>query len=513
MSGLYGVLVVDDEMLIRQGIINYIDWEKEGFQILGQASNGDEALTLVEELSPHIVITDIVMPGMDGIEFVKIVKERYPSIEIIVLSSFENFDYVRSTFQSGVADYILKPKLNGEELIKTLRKVVPDQMTEIEWKQKPVSIEEALKKSILGYSLITSEKAVLDSLPYGQFSIVGVCGVDKSNMDAVFGNINEQLEGQINQVESRLIPVIESDTMVVVLNFAPDCLEAVKQKLTGLAAEYRQSGRSSSWLMSIPFKAIDELNAVYEEHLLKMKDYAFYLTEEPILLYDSLPEPVKTNKSFNLGKFMDLFKQRKFPVAIESLTEHVDLLTRDYQEDIFEFKSWLENIIFNITVLLGNMDFDVEELEEAKYDYFADINEAKHAKEAVARFHDFLEKVQAIVAADDSRAFPPNMQRLLTYIEEHYAESLSLTTLAEYFHFNPSYLSSNFKTHLKVGFSDYLNQVRIAKAKDILASSSASVSEVGEMVGYSETSYFCKVFKRLEGSSPGSYRKETSAAK
>lgn len=106
MNKLYKVLIVDDEMLIRQGIINYIDWEKEGYQIIGEAANGEEALALLEKERPDIIITDIVMPEMDGIELVKIAKEKNPAVNIIILSSFENFDYVRTTFQHGIADYI-----------------------------------------------------------------------------------------------------------------------------------------------------------------------------------------------------------------------------------------------------------------------------------------------------------------------------------------------------------------------------------------------------------------------
>ena len=89
--------------------------------IVGEASNGQEALELIEATEPHIIITDIVMPIMDGEELTRIVKEKYPHIEIIILSSFGEFDYVRSTFQSGVVDYILKPKLNADGLLKALK--------------------------------------------------------------------------------------------------------------------------------------------------------------------------------------------------------------------------------------------------------------------------------------------------------------------------------------------------------------------------------------------------------
>ncbi|SDJ97045.1 response regulator transcription factor [Sediminibacillus albus] len=510
MNSLCRVLIVDDEMLIRQGIINYIDWEQEGFRIVGEASNGREALQMIETLQPHILITDIVMPDIDGTELVRLAKEKYPDLEIIVLSSFEDFDYVRSTFQNGVADYILKPKLNGEELIKTLRKLVPVPLSSDEVKQRPVTVEELLEKSIRGYSITSMEERLAKGFAYDQFCIAAVYLPENKENALPFDEINKQLKQQGRLVDTWLAPDNVSDFRVMLVNFEADQLSAIKQIIAHAAKQYRTSESNISILMSVPFTSIHELKDVYKNNLLKMKDYLFYLTEEPVLIYDALPGEVN-HRPFDLSQFIDLFKQKKFDIAIDSLKEHLDRLMKNYTQDIFEFKSWLENIIFNTIVLLANMKYDVEELEIAKYQYFADINEAANARQAVARFYDFLDAVQTMIAVDGSRESSTNIQALLQYIEEHYAEPLSLTTLADHFHYNPSYLSSYFSTHLHIGFSDYLNQVRIEKAKAILAAGSVPISRVSEMVGYGEPSYFCKVFKRIEGLSPGRYRKKSKA--
>ncbi|MFD1907427.1 response regulator [Paenibacillus rhizoplanae] len=122
MNPICKVLIVDDEILVRQGIKYVLDWEQEGFQIVGEAANGREALNSLQTLQPHIIITDIVMPVMDGEELTRLVKRDYPATEVIVLSSFSEFHYVRSTFQHGVADYILKPKLEAGALLQVLKK-------------------------------------------------------------------------------------------------------------------------------------------------------------------------------------------------------------------------------------------------------------------------------------------------------------------------------------------------------------------------------------------------------
>lgn len=98
MENLCKILVVDDEFIIRQGIIHFVDWKKEGFEIIGEASNGKEALEIIEKMKPHIILCDIVMPVMDGIELSEVIKNQYPDIKIIVLSSYSDFDNVKKMF-------------------------------------------------------------------------------------------------------------------------------------------------------------------------------------------------------------------------------------------------------------------------------------------------------------------------------------------------------------------------------------------------------------------------------
>ena len=116
------VLVIDDEFIIRQGMKHMIDWEKEGFQIVGEANNGQEGLEMIEMLKPNIVLADIVMPVIDGMELSKRVHNKHPDIQIIILSGYDKFEYVKSTLLYGAVDYILKPELNPKELLNALKK-------------------------------------------------------------------------------------------------------------------------------------------------------------------------------------------------------------------------------------------------------------------------------------------------------------------------------------------------------------------------------------------------------
>ncbi|WP_143536112.1 response regulator, partial [Saccharibacillus sp. O23] len=178
METLCKILIVDDEVLVRQGIKHYLDWESYGFRIVGEASNGREGLEAIERLRPHIVLTDIVMPIMEGEEFTRLIKKRYPAIEVVVLSSYGEFDYVRSTFQSGVADYILKPKLETQELLRVLQntaKRIPGIRYTGEGSGEAPDAEALLEKLASGYDADdTAPPEVLAELfPHDEFVLIG----------------------------------------------------------------------------------------------------------------------------------------------------------------------------------------------------------------------------------------------------------------------------------------------------------------------------------------------------
>ncbi|ENH95986.1 two-component response regulator [Gracilibacillus halophilus YIM-C55.5] len=486
MAEVCRVLIVDDEMLIRQGIINYIDWEAEGFQIVGEASNGQEAMDMIEQTHPHIVITDIVMPVMDGIDVVKAVKRAYPSIEIVVLSSFENYDYVRSTFQNGVADYILKPKLNEDELCQILYQIAAN-IPDLDHTARQRSPEQLLETVLRGNESALDEAFIQHFLPYSQFVLVAILG--------------KHAQPQLGDHVKVLSLLAEDNCTTFLLNFQPQRFATIKETIKTISSE----DTSLTWIVARPFDSITEIKSVYEDGLLKMKQYLFYLPEQSFLIYDELPKEQKRPVHFDLNHFIDMFKNRQFHVAFTYLSDYIHYLASQYTKDPFEFTSFLGNIIFNMIVLLDNLTCDTAEIERKKYRYFANINEASNVNEALEEFYEVVNKIQTMIFSNDSSN---KLDRMLAYIEDHYTETLRLSELADHFHFNPSYLSAYFSSHHKEGFSEYVNRVRIKKAMNLLESSTVSISDISGMVGYSEHSYFCKVFKRITGMSPSHYRKE-----
>ncbi len=525
MKELCKILIVDDEVLVRQGIKHYLVWEQYGFQIVGEASNGREALELISELRPHIVITDIVMPIMDGEEFTRILKQNYPEIEIIVLSSYGEFNYVRSTFQNGVADYILKPKLETQELLQVLQNTarrIPTLQYDEQTGSEQITVDHVLEKWIAGFEVEAEASVLEEYFPYPSFYLVGV----QPRLSSLGGGerLVQQKSSHIATTSARLAEILEQaglplafrpvaadpQIVVFVLNLSTIHYEQTVELLRELAQQMMLETNSVqlAWVLSERFDDMQGIGEVYQQ-LLKLLDYQFYFPERALIIRSELPAPADVRGAFNLKEFAEELRRDNFNTAFAALREYVQVLAGNYRATPFELKSFLGNIIFNIITLLGNQDYDMRQLDEEKYDYFRQINDALDVRQTTTLLNDFLEKVDVQIAERSEQSQgSTNMKMLLEYIEEHYAEPLSLTGLGQHFHFNPSYLSSYFTTHTKEGFSEHLNKIRVQKAAEMLRDDRYSISEISDLVGYSDHSYFTKVFKKWTGLSPSQYRRQ-----
>ncbi|WP_010677662.1 response regulator transcription factor [Bacillus timonensis] len=506
---LIKIVIVDDEILIRQGIKHYLNWEQEGYQIVGEASNGKEALEIIERNQPDIVITDIVMPIMDGEELTRIVKSKYPEIEIIVLSSFGEFDYVRSTFQNGVVDYILKPKLDANAILEVLNKAVSRITTtdSIEKKQQgQLSVNYIIEKLLSGFEADIDEKQLSKVFPYDSFCLLGVVfnwNIPRGDHIQVQDNIIQKYKSSIAQATYETISFDKNET-VFILNVNKD----KSQEVIDFAKKVAETHIDSGFVLSEQFSNLNQIGRIYHEKVKKLIQYRFYFPNIPLLREQDLQVEIPNIEDFNIEWFTTELKHSRFQEAFRYLQDHVYLFSKCYTTDVFEFKSFFENMIFHITVLLNNMEYDVAEIESSKYEYFKSINEANSSYETIDYLNKFIEQVQKCLYSEKNQPNNLNMKKLLQYIDDHYSDQLSLADVAEHFHFNPSYLSTFFSTHNKEGFIEYLNKVRIEKASHFLLKDSTPISEISGMVGYSDHSYFCKVFKKIHGMSPSKFRRK-----
>lgn len=496
MEEYYKILVVDDEILIRQGIIHYVDWENNGYHIVGEAANGEEAIKQIEQLEPHILLTDIVMPKMDGIELIQFVKKIYPSIVILVLSSYDEFDYVRQTFQLGVADYILKPKLNEQEILSILNRHVRKH-GEIQQEKTPLSTEEVLGKMIQGYATVRESTYLTEKLEGQQLLLIEVftkpgCSLFLTKNKLIAWRERRQLPIEVRSVST-------SENCKLFLLYGEDV-----ELLHEIANELEKRNQADKITIGEPFSNVEQMKSE-KDKIETAKKFHFYMPEERIIYTNQLPQPKRLTSTFDFHHFIHLLHQRQFEPAIAYTQQYLDEIIEGFGMDILEFQSWLGNVCFNLIVHIHPSDLAMNPLETQKYDYIKRINNAFDVKEALLVYEELLIEARDLLLKYDNR--PTVIEQIQQYIERNYNHPLTLESLAKLFHFHPSYLSSYFSKHTKQGFNEYLHQVRITRAKELLKDDRLSVSSISEKVGYSDPSYFTKVFKKIVGTSPRIYRK------
>ena len=284
MNEYLKILVVDDEFIMRQGIAHMIDWEQEGFQIIGQASNGLEALELIKQNVPDIIISDVVMPQLNGIELAKVIQNNYPQIKIIILSSYSDFEYVKSSFQSGAVDYILKPSLNPTEMLKTLKKISIQNIINDEESDTNLNTNNMINRLILGFDANIDYDHLNNLFTHSSFCLFGL------NAKKIYDNYekrseiikftlneisNEFSDDENNQNYGIQMANIENEILVVVVNFNNETYTSLLQKLTNISEEVSKSFKEAFFVLSQNFDSINNIKDKYENDFLFLNKAIF----------------------------------------------------------------------------------------------------------------------------------------------------------------------------------------------------------------------------------------------
>lgn len=497
------ILIVDDEYILRQGIRFMMNWEEEGFEIAGEASNGKEALDMMEEVKPHIILCDIAMPVMDGLDFIKIVSRKYPRTQILVLSSYDKFDYVRQALLNGAADYVLKPTLNPEKLLSlvtSLAQKIPNFKLK---RQEHATLNKTLENYL-------KEKEVLLPAPELQNFFIHSCfrlfvlplynrEWEQMHISSV---LYEKAEFYLKQMDyCKILYFLQNqETLCVVVNYG---LKDEKRVLTDLEQLMEQ-------LAQISERAFGKLGYCYRKLADLRQDFldtSFWDAEifyhKYVHLYQYQKEERSDMERFDFRKFTEYITDSRYQEAIDLFDSYI---TRAAKEQMSEekLKNQTKNLLYN---LIGNVQDRVQDLENLRKQYFDKIEKTVYIDEFMDVFQEMIEKIRYMMGTSGSSK-DDYLEQILEYIQKHYKEELDLQSVANAFNFSYSYLSVYFNTHMGEGFNEYLNRIRIKKACELLTNHTYSIAQVSDLVGYSDHSYFCRVFKKITGKTPSKYRRE-----
>lgn len=507
MGNICRILIVDDEFIMRQGIRFMMKWQEAGCEIVGEASNGKEALELIPELEPHIILCDIAMPVMNGLDFIKVVRCEYPDIQIVVLSGYDYFDYVREALLNGAVDYVLKPTINPDELLKILGRAagrIPDlQLGNREMSDMDVLLENYMtdreEKEDRKTEQILSEAfphscCRLFILPLGKREPGRV-----SLSPILFEKIQTFLEGL---EYCRFLKFIwQKDIMCAVLNYdvrdEARLLNDLRQFMDQLGAVFEKAlgtlGKAYRRLRDVRRELLDSGQAEQE---------SFYNRGVHLCLAENTEERPAIQR-FDFQGFTALILSHRYYDAAEKFREYIHMAAECRLPE-FKLKNQAKNLLFN---LLIDPEEQARDLENLRKGAFEKIDAAPYREEFLKIFDEVIDEAEELLQAEEDNK-NLYMRKIMEYIRQHYAEELNLHNIADKFNFSYSYLSAYFSQHVSEGFSEYLNRIRVEKACEFLKDSRYPISQVSAKVGYSDHSYFCRVFKKITGRTPSAYRRE-----
>lgn len=496
------VLIVEDEFIMRQGIKHMINWESEGFTIVGESTNGKEALDIIEEVKPNIIISDIVMPILDGVDFSKIVQKKYPEIQIVILSSYDKFEYVKNTLLSGAVDYVLKPTLTPSNLILTLKKAVNRIPGMKLMKNDEEYYHSLIEKYILGYENVLNEKRFVNLFHHSCFRILGIDikslhGKNEEWIQDTIGKLDEFF--QCNKEYINIKSLINDRILFYTINYKLSDDKDIVNRIEKFINNDIWNNDNIFFVITEKFNNISDIKNIYNNRFIPFVGQKFYYKNVPLLcIENSIKEK---SKKFDFDKFYNEIKIKDFELAITKIENYIDyaILTKMNEQKL---KSLIKNLIYIILVSIEEYCNNTDELRDK---YFNIIEEVLYSTDFTKATEDIFKELKMILS--DNFNEEDSIKNIIEYINSNYATYLDLGAISQKFNFNYSYLSSYFSNHCKEGFSEYLNKIRVEKACELLKDNKHYVSEISSMVGYSDHSYFCRVFKKITGYTPSSYRR------
>lgn len=452
------VLIADDENYVIKSLITTIPWAQFEMEVAGTANDAAEAFKLVSRLSIDIVITDIQMPGFNGLELCRQLHELSPNIQIIIISGYADFAYAQKALQYGVLGYCLKP-IETSDITAFLKKARLHHQKQYDLKH------DDLLDSIQEGNISMVESLLKDyHLPVGRFYIGASIGT--ANLCQILKHCTSVRFGKDKYYYLSADP-IEEDLLSKALGQRAGC---------GIGLLTRPS---ASGLIRTDMEAV------------KIMAYQFFIKGQSYTCNTASSSDAKTLASIN--KFL---VQKDTGLLLRLIGE----LRTEPDVNIKTALKMYNFIYTHIMIPAGEQ----ENTDNYIYNFDQLVSEFQS-------FQSMLQSLEALLSPGCPNMFANtesanhNFLKIMKYINKNYSSDISLKSIADNFYLNPSYVSQLFKKETGTTYSKYLVQLRIEKAKELLQNSGLSISEISEATGFNDYFYFLKTFKKMVGVSPGKY--------
>lgn len=512
----YKVFLVEDEITTREGIRDNVDWISAGFEFCGEAPDGEIALPLIEAAQPDLLITDIKMPFMDGLQLCKIVRENMPWMKVIIISGYDEFRYAQSAIKLGVTEYLLKP-IGVQELQQVLIRVT----AALDQEKSDRAYMKQLRSQVEDNLTLLREKFLLRLVSGGESSISAIEQSQQLGINILSryyqvvlikiktGNGHRPFNyPTCQQVEKLILGLIGANQNVLltkkdmeefVLIFKGDDLEELEQEssfLTGLIENDVENKTTCSLVIGIGEiqQRLGDLYRSFTEALVKVKGKweDLEISEQQRLERSALMQYLEHGKAEDFDSFFDTFIRPLGEAALRSdLLKHYIII-----ENIFTAAQYISELGGNVEQLIPEIHRGDEYLARIKT--LEDIrSETRRPLITALAYRDSQ--------ANNDRATIINQAR--AYINSHYSDSnLSLNEIATQVNFSPNHFSAVFTSETGENFRDYLARTRVEQAKKLLRTTGLKVAEVALRCGYNDPHYFSIIFRKNTGLSPQQFR-------
>lgn len=498
------VMLVEDEELILQGIRYIIDWEEISMSVVSMAHNGKEALEQFQEHPVDIIVTDVEMPQMNGLELIEEIRKISPETRCIILSGYEEFEYARTALKLDVEEYILKP-INEEQLKQALLNAA-GQLDELD-KKKLEDSEDKIgwHKLLQGKMNDDAAKELYQMLPEIDTGEKLYAAIMKIDTDSVQEGIQVVLsEIQMNPHRMRTI-YLSPDTLFLLL--------------------YIEKESEDKEILEIFERLQNDLESMHGI-------LTFVTVASPITKYEDLPKCYKMSSKMQKYRILegygsciteDCIQERKTQdVVIDETLLRKMILKKDqdgvlqYIEDLFinNIRSEVNvDVLYQMALKMAVLLQDIKtEYKLGQSKNFQDLSEMMEeiyqADDIFGLKTIFISEIVEIITylhMEDSQ-YTPVVKQIMEEVRQNYKEDMNLKTLSYKYHMNASYLGQIFQKEVGCSFTQYLSNTKNKIAKDLILNTNMKINDIAREVGYPDTSYFYRKFKQCYGVSPASLR-------
>ncbi|MGB9781069.1 MAG: response regulator [Caldanaerobacter sp.] len=519
------LLIADDEQIVLDSIEFIIQKNNVQAEIVGKAKSGREAIEKVDLLKPDLVFMDIRMPGIDGIEAIRQIKERHRDIIFVIITAYEYFDYAKEAINLGVIDYLLKP-LNKNKVIEVIEKAA----MVIEERRKAILKEIELREKI-NKIIPYLEEQFLYTVLFGGYSLDNlgfyeeIFGMNLKRGYIMIFLISSSLKNEKDNIELNLK---RQKLYEHLRTFLKGCILG-PLFMDKVCAYFPADGRSSFELKNFSLKIADKVLESLDERERESlrigvgREYSFnnivksyYEAEmalklspqEVVVHFDDVmrisavstfPYPLDKEKLF-----IEKLVEGDLARALEIFGEIYEWMIMEYGNDVEKIKSKLIELV---GIIKRSFYYYLEEgFFQEEVEYIEEILKIGDVRELKVFFMKMLREMVENIDTINRKKWDGITLKIINFLEENFDKDISLEDVAREVNMSYHYFSKFFKERVGENFIDYLTNLRIKKAMELLKNSGLSIKEVSYKVGYSDPNYFSKIFKKVTGITPTDFR-------